>query len=341
MNLEEELRRSVDQLADHLRDELGRRLEAIASDLQTTVQAERKAAGAEAARIAKETAEREAGERLTDAVAEAEARAHDAGLAEGRAAGLEDGRAEGREAGLADGRAEGRQQGLAEGRAQGLEEARRQTSRNGKDSLERLVGALREIDGARSLSEVLNVLTRTASREAARVAVLLVRGEHLESWKFSGFGAALDAASQFAMPLTDGGLIAEAVRGAAAVSADSTDETSQPGFASLPSGRTMVAVPLTMSGQVVAVLYSDQDEVIDPGTVWPTTLELLARYAARSLEALTAFRAAKLLAGWEALRPSPRRTPETGRPERAIIEAAGDGQSAHPELLRGTSGTEN
>ena len=50
MNFEGELRQSVDELADHLRDEIARRLETITTDLQATVQAERKAAGAEAAR---------------------------------------------------------------------------------------------------------------------------------------------------------------------------------------------------------------------------------------------------------------------------------------------------
>jgi hypothetical protein len=64
----------------------------------------------------------------------------------------------------------------------------------------------------------------------------------------------------------------------------------------LPGGRELLAVPVQMSGQVVAVLYADQGAEGPSQTLaWPSRLELMARHAARCLEAITAFRAAQVL----------------------------------------------
>lgn len=56
----------------------------------------------------------------------------------------------------------------------------------------------------------------------------------------------------------------------------------------------MLAVPMTMSGEVVGVLYSHGDPT-DEHPAWPAALEILTRHAARELEAVTAFRTASLL----------------------------------------------
>jgi hypothetical protein len=81
------------------------------------------------------------------------------------------------------------------------------------------------------------------------------------------------------------------------VSANSSDEASVLGFTSLPPGREMIAIPVRLSGEVVAVLYGDQGGNAEPRPAWPAALEILARHAARWLEAITAFRAAKLISG--------------------------------------------
>ena len=71
---------------------------------------------------------------------------------------------------------------------------------------------------------------------------------------------------------------------------------SVPSFAELPPGRELLAVPVQMSGQVVAVLYADQGTTQSAGNLlWPMSLELMARHAARCLEAITAYRAAQVL----------------------------------------------
>ncbi len=94
----------------------------------------------------------------------------------------------------------------------------------------------------------------------------------------------------------------------------------------------MLAVPIPLSGQVVAVLYADQaaDEAARDGhpeslVVWPAILEVLARHATRSLEATTAFRAAQLLA-WgpersTTLRDAAAHDPQSDESARARREA--------------------
>src|SRR2546422_695533 len=67
----------------------------------------------------------------------------------------------------------------------------------------------------------------------------------------------------------------------------------------LPGGRERWAVPFRRGGRVVAVLYADQGPADDPQRnatmAWPATVEVMGRHAARCLEALTAFKAARVL----------------------------------------------
>jgi len=253
---------------------------------------------------------------------------HAAGLEEGREQGrnegfekgLEEGQARGRqlgrEEGLSEGRAEGRNEGLAEGRTEGIElglararqdaSAQRQAdslaaaaSMPETDTGERLLESLRLIDDAGSLSSILDALTTSASRESARVGVLLVTGDQLRSWRFVGFGSALDEASGVELSVAESGVIGEAVRTRGIAFGDSANASGTPSFANLPPGRQMLAVPVAFSGQVVAVLYADQGSDQEGGdeTLSVHTLDALARHAARCLESVTAVRAVQLATG--------------------------------------------
>jgi hypothetical protein len=161
------------------------------------------------------------------------------------------------------------------------------------------VHAIRALDRARSLSEILDTLASCAGREAKRVGILLVRHGQLRGWRFIGFGPGLDERTDYELRSGDAGIIADAARTGLAASADSATPLSTPAFAELPPGREVLAVPVPMSGEVVAVLYADQGpaEVSDAElrVAWPSTLEVMARHAARCLEAITAFRAAQVL----------------------------------------------
>jgi len=173
--------------------------------------------------------------------------------------------------------------------------AARQTS-HGTDDVaagERLVDAIRAIDRARSLSEILDTLVGCAGREAPRASVLLMRNGQLRGWRFLGFDKKLDVARNLDVPAGDAGIIADAARSGQAVSTDARD-ASAPAFAALPQGGLATAVPIALAGQVVAILYADQPDASDSRPPrWRVPLEILARHAASALEALTAFKAAR------------------------------------------------
>ncbi len=177
--------------------------------------------------------------------------------------------------------------------------AREQSRTDDLAASQRLIDAIRALDRARSLTEILDTLASSAGREASRVGVLLARAGELRGWRFTGFGPAFDAGST----IDDSGVIAEAIRTGAAVSSDTSLNSgtlAAPAFAALPSGRECLAAPIAMGGETVAVLYADQgtgDEAEPrPSTPrWPDTIELLARHAARCLEARTASKAMRVL----------------------------------------------
>jgi hypothetical protein len=193
-----------------------------------------------------------------------------------------------------------RQQALEEGRAQGWEDGREQGRFEGQQeardaiaaiappepvvdssALDRLLDAFRAIDRARSLSETLDAAAACAGREAARAAVILVRGSQLRGWRFVGFDASFDGAS-FEAALADAPVIADAVSRGETVRSDDA-----PSFAQPASGANM-ACPLDVAGQTVAVVYAD-------GVTSDASVEAIARHASRALEALTAVKAARAL----------------------------------------------
>ena len=275
---------------------------------------------------------RTASQELAGAIATARQRGHD----EGREAGHEEGRRQGVE--------EGRQTAEHETRG-ALEEAAAATAaaRSAGGTVDvaasaRLAEAVRSIGRSKSLSETLDTLVTCAGREATRAGVWLVRGGGFRSWRVIGFGDALDheqRGQSVELSFDGAGIIAEAARTNAAASGDGP---SAPSFAALPPGRKGVAVPIAMSGQVVGVLYADQGNVAELGTtnpepgttnheprtanlepssvVWPETLEVLTLHAARCLEALTAFKAARAL---------------TERPGESDFHPPASGDEANPD----------
>ncbi len=314
MVLEDELRRAFDTLTDRLRDEVRRHLAEATPALTTAVETTRAEAAAQAraatqqeAALALATAEQEFAAVLVEAQEASEQRGREAGRQDGFVAG----RQVGYDAGRQDGFSAGREEGLALGREQGREEARQEGRQEGRDELraalkpeareasQRLVDAIRAIDRGRSLSEILDLLASSASREAARVGVLLVGGAKLRGWRFIGFGPGLEEASAFEIPLAEGGIMVEAVHSGATALAFSGSDRPRPSFAKLPPGRETLAVPVSISGQVVAVLYADQGAGdpadTDSRWAWASVLEVMARHATRYLEATTAFRAAQVL----------------------------------------------
>jgi len=157
------------------------------------------------------------------------------------------------------------------------------------DKNARLLDSVQWLGRARSLGETLDTLASAAGREASRVAVLTIRAGHAHGWRFIGFGA-LDQTPPSDLPFDAAGIIATAAR-------DNVVATGQPtpAFAGLEPGVPSMAVPLALAGEVVGVLYADAGSSKPESRLNAEALEILARYAARGIEAMTAFKVARSL----------------------------------------------
>lgn len=175
--------------------------------------------------------------------------------------------------------------------------ARVRERENDMAGVSRLLDSIRGLDGAASLSEVLDALAQAAGREASRAAVLVLRNDRLLGWKLTGFGPRDSQPKLIDLSLAEAGVAGLAVGSARPVTTrDTQSATEGPGFAHLPDDRMGLAVPVIVGGRVVAVVYADG--VTDDGreqvvpSSWPEVIEILARHAARCLEALTVQKAA-------------------------------------------------
>lgn len=155
----------------------------------------------------------------------------------------------------------------------------------------RLLESVRGLDGATSLSEVLDALGLAAAKEAARAAVVVLRGDRIHGWRLSGFGARDKQPKSIDLALPESGVIGHAISTARAVNTkDSQTAAIGPGFEALPADRLGLAVPVIVAGRVVAVVYADavttQGAERHVPSSWPELIEVLARHAGRCLEAL-------------------------------------------------------
>jgi len=155
----------------------------------------------------------------------------------------------------------------------------------------RLLESVRGLDGATSLSEVLDALALAAAREAARAAVVVLRNDRIQGWRMSGFGPRDSQPKSIDLALAESGVIGLAVGAARAVTTrDGQDSGAGPGFETLPQDRMGLAVPVIVAGRVVAVVYADAVRVDgherQVPSSWPELIEVLARHAGRCLEAL-------------------------------------------------------
>ena len=157
------------------------------------------------------------------------------------------------------------------------------------DNNTRLLDSVQWLGRARSLGETLDTLASAAAREASRVAVLTIRGGRAHGWRFIGFGA-LDEAPPVNLEFDDAGIIAAAAR-------DNVVAVGQPSpaFAGLEPGVPSMAVPLALAGDVVGILYADAESPNPESRLSAGAVEILARYAARGIEAMTAFKVARSL----------------------------------------------
>ena len=160
-------------------------------------------------------------------------------------------------------------------------------------AISRLLESIRGLDGATSLSEVLDALALAAAREAARAAVVVLRADRIQGWKITGFGPRDAQPKSIDLALAESGVIGHAIAAARTVTTrDSQTASMGPGFETLPADRMGLAVPVIVGGRVVAVVYADAVSITGlherpVPSCWPELIEVLARHAGRCLEALT------------------------------------------------------
>jgi hypothetical protein len=170
--------------------------------------------------------------------------------------------------------------------------SRRLEQESGEASVVRLLAGVRALDGATSLSETLDALALAAGREVTRAAVLVVRNERLVGWKVTGFGERDSQPKSIDVGLNEGGIVSLALTsGRAVVMAQGDNSLQGPAFAELGGDAIGAAAPVMVGGRAVAVLYGDNRGAAEHGqplrSGWPDVMEILARHAARCLEALT------------------------------------------------------
>jgi hypothetical protein len=172
----------------------------------------------------------------------------------------------------------------------------------------RLVDAIRNLDEARGLSEVLERLVQCAGHEVDRAAVLLVKGERLTGWRLAGFPPGQPSAKSIDLGADEAGLAGAVLKTGVAASrpSDAADGPGLPPFArnagpasaEATAGKDLhaMALPVRVGGEVVAVLYADAPRVDEPSSDarWPAILEVLVRHVSRVLEAMTVQQAAGL-----------------------------------------------
>ena len=181
---------------------------------------------------------------------------------------------------VAAARHQAHEDGVAAGRDAGREELRREladviVTPPADAGIERFADSVRAIDAARSLTDILDTLVTMASHDASGVEIWLVRGGQLQRWPGGSGGEREPSALR---SLEGAGAIDEAVRS----NATTRDQD-------------VLAVPIALAGQVVAVFSAKRDARTEQGASGAVTLEPLVRYAAKSLEALTAFKTARAL----------------------------------------------
>jgi hypothetical protein len=158
-------------------------------------------------------------------------------------------------------------------------------------TIERLLDSVRAISSAHSLSDVLSTLVAGAAGEVPRVALFIIEGKQLQSFRVSGFDETVDS---IALPVHECSALLQAVESGEAISVTAPNA---PRFAALPPDRAGLGVPVTVGGQTVALLYADDVSAGEPDAPasWPEAIQILSQHTSETLARLTAVRSAQAI----------------------------------------------
>ncbi|HEY2905556.1 MAG TPA: hypothetical protein VGJ29_06620 [Vicinamibacterales bacterium] len=321
MTADDELQQAFATLTDHLHEDIGRQIAQVTAELTAAAREERERAAADAAAEAERHADAQLAAALKDAE-ERRAAAENRAREEGRQIGIEEGRFEGYEQGKADASAEAArrvEERAAADAAADQEQAEAATHAGDAAASDRLADAIRALDRARSLSEILDTLASCAAREADRAAVLVAAADRFRGWRFIGFDPSFDDAKRIDLSSEQSGVVGEAAR--SGLPARVGEGIQPPSFAASVECES-TAIPLVLSGQTVAVLYGEFEKEKGKRQKAEGILEIIARHAARCLEAVTAFNTIRLLTERSGVAAGLGSAPATNGNERAEENAA-------------------
>jgi chemotaxis protein histidine kinase CheA len=161
------------------------------------------------------------------------------------------------------------------------------------ESSSRLVDAIRLLDEAANLTDLLAAAVRGAAAEASRAAIFIIQGTELREWPVAGVPS-VDS-GPLRIDGREAGVIAEALRRNQPAQTGGPDGAAAPFFASLGPDKVAVAVPLVLEGIPVAVLYADQGGNGQVAASWQDHIQILGRHAAACAASLTAVRTAQAM----------------------------------------------
>ena len=157
-------------------------------------------------------------------------------------------------------------------------------------AFERVLAAIRDIDGAPTLSQALESMLTHAAAAAGRAALFLINGDRLKAWKASGIPDIDVQTVESSIGGKD--LLARAIQSGEAT--PSSASLPAPPFARLPADRAGLAVPVMIGGRAVAVLYADSGtNAAPPGSA--AIVDLLVRHASAMVALRTAMRTLDVL----------------------------------------------
>lgn len=167
------------------------------------------------------------------------------------------------------------------------------------DLIARVVAAVRRLDDATTLTGILDALVEGAAGDASRVAVLVVDGDTLRTYRHHGFATGM---APHDLPIDASSAILSAVRRRQTVKIRATGDADPigPAFLGVAAGHGALILPVVVAHAVVAIVYADGPDraSAEPGApVWSDEVEVLVRHGSARLEMVTSQRTVEVLTG--------------------------------------------
>ena len=192
----------------------------------------------------------------------------------------------------------------------GIEMAASESSRAKASSDMAIVkAAIAEINEQKSQADILKALVNRASSFAPRVAFFVVKGEQATGWRGRGFEGTVgdEAIQQISLTLSADTVVGSAAKGLETWSggpgSHGDDHLLVNRLGEEPAQR-IVAIPLSVRGRAVAVLYADSAG-LDSESINLEALETLVTVSGMAVELLSVSRAAPKKAAEEIREPAP------------------------------------